>query len=335
MKYINSPYKSICPICSHFDNKLLYKVTSKEAAAQFLVTQNLSNDQHAVDILDNKIAELWNGKIAGVVACGNCGFVFADPFIAGDYEFYNLIPHATAESPEIWKWEFDKTYKKITEIALAQKDLNLIEIGASTGDFIKRIAHLISKKNILCLEHSEIGVKSIRKAGIEAHTWDFHDLISKKEFSKKFDIICLFQVLEHLDKLEDTLKTFNFIAKPSAHLFIGVPNGEKIQFNEAHNALLDIPPNHIGRYNKKSFEYLGSRHGWEIEEVAVEPYTALDVMKTVMYSQSLKKLQYPATNPTTLDNIKQYIGIKYLRLRALFMHKYLGETLWVHFRKSD
>jgi 2-polyprenyl-3-methyl-5-hydroxy-6-metoxy-1,4-benzoquinol methylase len=313
----------------------LYKVSSKEAAAQFLVTQNLSNDQHAVNVLDNKIAELWNSKIAAVVACDNCNFVFADPFIAGDYEFYNLIPHATAESPENWKWEFDKTYRKITEIALAQKNLNLIEIGASTGDFIKRIANLISKKNILCLEHSEIGVKSIRKAGIEAHTWDFHDLTSKKEFSKKFDIICLFQVLEHLDKLEDTFKTFNFIAKPSAHLFIGVPNGRKIQFNETHNALLDIPPNHIGRYNKKSFEYLGGRHGWEIEEVAIEPYTALDVMKTVMYSQSLKKLQYSATNPTTLDKIKQYIGIKYLRLQALFMHRYLGEALWVHFRKSD
>jgi len=310
----------------------LYKVSSREAANHFLIMHSSNDNQLAV--IDNKIAGLWNSATAAVIACENCGFVFAYPFIAGDYEFYNLLPHATADGAEHWKWEFDKTVKKIAEISSKNNDLNLLEIGASTGDFIKRVANLIPKKNILCLEHSEIGVNSIKNAGIETYSWHFHELVQKGEFTKKFDIICLFQVLEHLDKFEDTFTTFNSIAKTGAHLFIGVPNGKKIKFNELNNALLDMPPNHIGRYNKKSFELLGNKYGWEIEEIAIEPYTPLDVMKTVMYYQSLKRVQFPPVKETAWYLIKQYLEIKYIRLQATFRHKQLGEALWVHYRKS-
>jgi len=333
MRYTNSHYESNCPICSHSKNRLLYKVSSTEAAKHFLVTNGLNNEYLAT--IDDTIAKLWHARTASVVACKNCDFAFADPFIAGDYEFYNLLPHATGEDAENWKWEFDKTFKKIAIIASNIGDLKLLEIGASTGDFVKRIVNVIPKKNIFCLEHSEIGVNSIRKAGIEAHSWHFHELGSNDEFSKKFDIVCLFQVLEHLDKLEDTFKTFNSIVRPGGHLFIGVPNGRKIKFNELNNALLDMPPNHIGRYNKGTFEFLGNKYGWKIEEIAVEPYTPLDVMKTVMYYQSLKRVQFPPVKETTWSGVKQYAKIKYMRLQAIFLHKQLGEALWVHYRKSE
>ncbi len=332
MRYIKSPYDTACPVCDHSKNRLLYKVSSKEATNHFLVTGGVDIGQSAA--IEDKIIRLWGGKIAAVVLCQNCGFVFADPFIAGDHEFYNLLPHSVGEGPENWKWEFDITYKKIAALAIGNSGLKLLEIGASTGDFIKRVANLISKKNILCLEHSEIGVNSITKAGIEAHSWSFHELRSKEEFSKKFDIICLFQVLEHIDKLDETFKTFNSIVSPNGHLFIGVPNGRKIKFNELNDALLDMPPNHIGRYNKGTFEFLGNKYGWKIEEISVEPYTSLDVMKTVMYYQSLKRAQFPPIKETVWSHIKQYLEIKYLRLKAIFLHKQLGETLWVHFRKS-
>jgi 2-polyprenyl-3-methyl-5-hydroxy-6-metoxy-1,4-benzoquinol methylase len=331
VRYNNSAYNAICPVCTHSENTLLYKVSSKEAANHFVVTQSLESTKLA-DI-DHKIAELWNQKTAAVVACKNCGFAFADPFIAGDHEFYNLLSHASGEGAEYWKWEFEKTFKKIADIASGNSSLHLLEIGASTGDFIKRIARIIPAKNILCLEHSEAGVNIIRKAGIEAHSWNFHELGQKEGFLKKFDIVCLFQVLEHLDKLEDAFNTFNYVTKPNGHLFIGVPNGTKIKFNELNDALLDMPPNHIGRYSQKNLEFLGNKYGWTIEEIAIEPYTPLDVMKTVMYYQSLKRAQFPPAEQTTWYLIKQYIEIKYIRLQAIFMHKKLGETLWVHFRK--
>lgn len=333
MRYINSPYSAVCPICLHADNRLLYKVSSEEAAVHFLTVHELAKSCLAA--IDHKIASLWNSKAAAIVACNNCDFVFAEPFIAGDYEFYNLLPHSTDENAEHWKWEFDVTFKKIAQLVLNNKNVKVIEIGASTGGFIKRVADIIPKQNIFCLEHSEIGVERIRHAGIEAHSWDFRQMMSKDEFAGKFDIICLFQVLEHLDSLDDTFKTFNFITRPGGHLFIGVPNGRKIKFNELNGALLDMPPNHIGRYNKKSFEYLGSRYGWKIEEIAVEPFTPMDVMKTVMYYRALKRLQFAPEKTTIWSSIKLYLQIKYIRLHSFLFYKKLGETLWVHFKRVD
>jgi len=331
MRYFNYSYHAVCPVCGNSENKLLYKVSAKEAANHFLVTQNINHVKP--EIIEDKIARLWKTQEAAVVACNTCQFTFADPFIAGDYEFYNLLPHAGANDRENWKWEFSKTLKKIKEFREEGNDLNLIEIGASTGDFVKRVAGVIPVNKIFCLEHSEIGVGSIRKAGIEAHSWNFHELQKKKEYLNKFNVICLFQVLEHLDNLADTFNVFNAISKEDAHLFIGVPNGRKIRFNELNNALLDMPPNHIGRFNKKSFEFLGNKYGWKTEEIAVEPFTPLDVMKTVMYYQSLKRAQFPMEGETTWSRIRQYVQIKNMRLQSIVKHKQLGDTLWVHYRK--
>jgi 2-polyprenyl-3-methyl-5-hydroxy-6-metoxy-1,4-benzoquinol methylase len=332
MKYINCAYNATCPICSNTENRLLYKVSSKEAATHFLVTHWL--DKSRLDEIDHKIAVLWNKKTAAVVACNNCRFVFADPFVAGDHEFYNLLPHSIDENAENWKWEFDMAYKTIAGLAANNKDLKVLEIGASTGDFVKRLAQIIPKANIFCLEHSEIGVNSIKKAGMEAHSWNFHEMQTKPEFAQKFDIVCLFQVLEHLDELEDTFKTFNFVSKANGHLFIGVPNGNKIKFNELNGALLDMPPNHIGRYNKTSFEYLGNRYGWKIEDIAIETYTPIDVMKTVMYYRALKERQLPPVKITVRYRVKQYLQIKYIRLQSFLMYKKLGEALLVHYIKQ-
>jgi 2-polyprenyl-3-methyl-5-hydroxy-6-metoxy-1,4-benzoquinol methylase len=329
MKYLYSPYNKACPVCANPQNKLLYKVTSTEAARHFVVTHGLGEEKLAT--VDEKISKLWRSPEASVVACSNCGFTFADPFVAGDHEFYNLLPHTTEGGAEYWKWEFDKTFKKIAAIATGNNNLTLLEIGASGGDFIKRTVAIIPKKNILCLEYSESGVNSIRNAGIEAHSWHFHELAGKAEFEKQFDIICLFQVLEHLDQLEETFNTLKKVIKPGGHIFIGVPNGRKIEFNELNDALLDMPPNHIGRFNKKTFALLADKYGLQIDEIAIEPFTSLDVMKTVMFYQSLKRAQFPPVTETAVFRIKRYLSIKYMRLQAIFLHKQLGDALWVHY----
>ncbi len=334
MRYKYSPYVAQCPVCSYTDNKLLYDITSHQAATQFFSNREPKNREQAIEVIDIKLKKLWCKDTAAIILCSNCSFVFADPFIAGDIEFYNLLPHSTGIGPGNWKWEFDKTLKKITDLIVVKPDLKILEIGASTGTFIGRVAQLIPPANILALEYSEIGLRELKKINIEAQPWHFTELVDKDNYTGKFDIICLFQVLEHLDNLDENFKAFNAISTPNAQLFIGVPNSKKIKFNELKDALLDLPPNHIGRFNKKTFQLLGDKYGWDIAEIRIEPYTGLDVMKTVMYSQSLRRAHQPPVKGNVWNTVKLHLSIKYMRLQAFFMHNQLGETLWVHYKKQ-
>jgi hypothetical protein len=129
------------PYSLNTNNSLLYSVTARQAARYFLLTHVLASDM--LGHLQDKIIKLWNRDSAAIVSCKICAFVFADPFVSGDNEFYNLLPHATAEGPENWKWEFDKTCNKTASIANANNNLSLLEIGASTGTFVKRITKFI------------------------------------------------------------------------------------------------------------------------------------------------------------------------------------------------
>lgn len=327
MKYSHKAYSAVCPVCQHQKNKILYEIPARKAASSFAFSQP-NHGEELIDAITDNIKKTWNKNSAAVVECGNCGFCFADPYISGDYEFYNLISHAGTDDIEFSKWEFDITLKNLSDIASHQQ-IKLLEIGASTGGFVKKATSFIDKKNILCLDPSEIAVKKLREKEFDAHSWDFRELLEKKEYAGYFDVICLFQVLEHLDRIEDTFATFKYLIKPGGHLFISVPNGERIKFNELHDALLDIPPNHLGRYSPATFERLGKRYGWKVEEIAIEPTTPLGIMRGIMYYQSLARHQGITSN---LSGISQYLQIKLIRLKTFLMCKQLGDALWVHYK---
>src|SRR5208337_399944 len=153
-----------------------------------------------------------------------------------------------------WKWEFQETYEAIKK--LAKSDLKLMEIGAGDGAFIRRIAEeILPKENIFCTEFSRYGRHRIEYFGVKCSAEDVRCLSdSNSEYEDAFDIVCMFQVLEHMDRLELLFKKLNLLMKSGGNLFISVPNQRLIEFNENNGALLDMPPNHVGRWNIRCFE---------------------------------------------------------------------------------
>ncbi len=112
-------------------------------------------------------------------------------------------------------------------------------------------------------------MEHIRQSGVSCYNRDvrelFHDGVDES-----FHVVCMFQVLEHQDQLDQLFRTFTRICAETAHLYISVPNQRFIEFIETNDALLDMPPNHIGRWNADCFEILGRRHGWRVAAHQVE-----------------------------------------------------------------
>jgi SAM-dependent methyltransferase len=223
----------------------------------------------------------------------------------------------------------------------------LIEIGAGDGAFISKIAkEVLPKENIFCTEFSEYGRHQIENWGIKCVPKDIREL-SGQEYEKCADVICLFQVLEHMDGLDVLFEKLNWLLKPGGSIFIAVPNQNMIEFNELNGALLDMPPNHIGRWNRRCFEIIGNKHNLTLEEYQVEDSDlALMVRQFINYrflrncqnSESLSnKLRKLGIN-TYIDRTAQALGVAVNAVMAvpallsLIKDKSnLGNSQWVHF----
>lgn len=267
MSYELTPVQSECPICKSTNSELLHTITS-DYAAQYYALKELEPERNAK--MKAEIERLWEGNECRILRCRECGFCYADPFVPGDSPFYSLF--YDAPSFPKWKWEYEETFRFLQEKygKGAGHKPTVLEIGAGTGMFVKKVSQeLTDPSDIVALEYSDAGKKAIEQLGIRCYQDSL--LTIGSEFSEYFDVICMYQVLEHMNDLDDVFAKLYEVAAAGAHLFIAVPNSNMLTFYEEQNAWLDNAPVHTGRWNRENFEMIGSRHGWELEYHSPEP----------------------------------------------------------------
>lgn len=332
MKYLNRPSNTTkCPICNEGQSILRYVINAKECARHFILTTNENGLEKA---LDEKIIELWGKNNAEILTCKNCSFTYANPFIAGNSDFYNLVNHSeeTSANPT-FEWEF----------ILSQKDIKkknktnpiLLEIGASDGNFVKGILDKqIKKENIYCSEFSEIGTKQLNALGVNTFSTDFRTFNKDISFKNKFDYICLFQVLEHLDGYDQVFDTFDYISNPNAHIYIAVPNGERITFNEKNKALLDLPPNHIGRFNQKSVYALAQKYHWQVEAFEIQKQSKEQIFAEMLYFRSVRR-RIENVEFTISKKIITYLETNLLKIKIKQQQQNIGDNIWFCLKRKN
>lgn len=282
MKYSKLEYiDSQCPICSNTSALIIQIFNSKDIAKHLKIFEN---DQKC-DLITAHVEKLWNSKICYFVRCERCSFDYASPNIPGDSKFYNLIYDHGFNYPN-WKWEFEISYNIIEEIGRNKENnnLKLLEIGAGNGNFLKKVAtNLVNKENILSTEFSSFGKKEITNFGIQCLSIDISE-ISTSEYKNFFDFVCLFQVLEHISNLNDFFNCITLLTKKNANILISVPNDiQRLHFINLglHD---DVPPIHVGRWNKMSFKVLAQKHGLEVVNHKIEPSRYIEnVSKYIFY----------------------------------------------------
>jgi len=346
MKYLKEKKTSICPLCSSANGILLYTVNCEQAARHFILKER---NHEKFCRLVNKIKKIWNSEICSVICCKDCLFIYANPFISGDQEFYQLAFEEGGYPQN--RWEFAQTKNTLLNKSLFlnnKSDLSLLEVGAGDGAFIEQVApDVVELHNITATEFSETGIKKMKNKGVSVFNCDINELIERKIISKQFDIICLFQILEHMDKLDYFFSNLNKIASPNSLLFIAVPNEDRIEFNEKNDALLDMPPNHIGRWNKQTFKFIGKKFNWELVQYKKEPFNFFFTFDQFVNYRYLRQTQFnnSVANIIERSNIHpsirsflKHIKMGMIILNSIFLipkmkRKNLGNSQWVFFRK--
>jgi 2-polyprenyl-3-methyl-5-hydroxy-6-metoxy-1,4-benzoquinol methylase len=270
-----------CPICCSGNLVELYTTDSLFVIKHLMNAQN----KNAQALCKKKIEDLWAGKNATYYSCRECSFEFAHPFVPADAEFYSLVYHSESNYPSE-KWEYTVTRESITNYTKHHEiQPRLLEIGAGNGSFLKIISKdLISPKEIFATEFSEAGARSIETLGIKCFHKDFNT-ISNEDIQGKVNIVCLFQVLEHMTSIHDFFKKMNELTLPLSRIYISVPNIFHRQFFDWYGYHYDLPPIHVGRYNYESLNRLSLQHGWKILRHAIQPTTFKERFLKFIFSQ--------------------------------------------------
>jgi len=253
---------STCPLCARPTSDVLTRFAVAEMA-EFFCSEALDREKYArMQVI---LRRLWSDDHVEVLRCGHCDFGFADPFVAGDAEFYNLQAPDTPYPQD--KWEYRRS---LQDFLTARGSIGrVLDVGAGKGFFLRHlIANGWAPGQLEATEFSATGTRAIEALGASCHQADVREL---RDREGAFDAICLFQVLEHCAGYDGLLAALGSLAAPAGHLFIAVPNGRRVDFDERSGVLFDRPPNHISRWTPASFEVFAAKYGWRIEAIELEP----------------------------------------------------------------
>lgn len=165
-----------------------------------------------------------------VVRCKNCGIYRQNPQLdwSSLQHYYpnGYIPHSSLVSEEVSKYKrVVKRYGNWKRSRLINKYKsnggNLLDIGCGTGLFLEEVMR--SKKwNVYGVEPNVNAASyAMAKLGVTIYNDKFSNVKLPRNY---FDVITMWNVLEHLAHPIDDLKRIELILKPGGLLILSIPN---------------------------------------------------------------------------------------------------------------
>jgi SAM-dependent methyltransferase len=244
----------------------------------------------AVEQIDSSILRALYDKRAGVsvdrffphpftslFVCKDCGLSFYSPQAIGDGEFYN----------ELQKYP-GYYMKEKSEFEAAALWINptdcLLEIGSGSGNF----AHMIKCKSYTGLEFSDQAIEEAKQKGIIVKKEDLS--VHAQSNSEKYDIVCFFQVLEHVEHPGEFIQHALKCLKKGGRLILAVP-AEDSFINRAVNFYLNMPPHHASRWTDHSLKKIADLFQLQLTSIFHERLNKAHVefySKTIIYDRFCK-----------------------------------------------
>ncbi len=195
--------------------------------------------------------------------CKNCGLArvrgdFSNNFLS---KFYSLDYYPQGI---ISKIIFDLfSIVRVSKISKYKKRGDVLDIGCGDGRFL-----LSCKKKgygVYGIEGSVAARQVAKSKGIFVYSKGF----LKENFKgKKFDVITLWQVLEHIDDPNVYLKKIKSILKKEGLLYIGVPNIESSQYKLFRKNWFHLDmPRHLFAYSPKTLRGMLEKNSFKVIKI--------------------------------------------------------------------
>lgn len=247
----------LSPLTGEGPVTLLYSFDANELIADYMKV-------FAIDI-----RKYLNGVDSiSVLKCLRTGYRFYYPLnLSGDAQFYSQLEKHPWYYMET-KWEYDEAARQV------QRGDHVLDIGAGRGSFLQQVMTIPDVKCVgLELNRSAVATARARGVNVVAETAEDH----AANHSEEYDVISLFQVLEHIPNPASLLNSVMSMLKPGGRLVIAVPDNSARASSSLFvttDSLLNMPPHHLALWDVISLASLARLYPVILEELIVEPSTA-------------------------------------------------------------
>ncbi|MBI5241475.1 MAG: class I SAM-dependent methyltransferase [Elusimicrobia bacterium] len=135
----------------------------------------------------------------------------------------------------------------------------LLDVGCGGGDFMA----LAARKGYQPVGFDYDGrvVQEARRKGLDAYCTDFEAFVVGRQ-EGEFDILTLFDVLEHTPEPAWFLQQLKRLLRPGGHIALTMPNSQRpIPFEREEH---DYPPHHFTRWSPSAMKAFLERQGFEV-----------------------------------------------------------------------
>jgi len=243
--------------------------------------------------------------------CATCGFQFFDPTLAGNSLFYQCLESGEYYTPV--RPEFERTVKMAIKAGLA----DVLDIGCGAGDFLD-----LARNGGLRTFGLELNPTAAQNARAKGHVI-FDRLLPDLPADacpKGFDLITLFQVLEHVPDPIGILKQASARLKPGGYISIAVPSKSGIhRFIPCNPA--QWPPHHVSHWCLQDFKTLSKQAGLRLAEYGGDKLLGTGIKQAIILRHQCafalgKRAQIKASLwPIIISQIYRKLGMKFIAPR--------------------
>ena len=189
--------------------------------------------------------------------CPHCDLGFYSPQISGDSRFYDELQN--------YRGYFLKNKTEYSEAAkfINAKD-DVLEVGCGEGLFTDHIQY----RSYIGLEFSGKAIATARNKGLDIIDQPLEEHAGNRK--EKYDVVCFFQVLEHIDQPREFIHHALACLKKGGKLIIAVPSNDSF-IRDAPNFYLNMPPHHISTWSDKSLQKIADIFQLKVEAIIHEP----------------------------------------------------------------
>lgn len=269
-----------CNLCGSNDFQVIHKIDVNDKTLKFF--------RHSRNALsDSGLMGIFN-----IVKCNNCSFVYTNPrltskqldelyssnkILGGNWRNFpylfdknqpdelqdlsnSAIKYDTLES---WK---ERIFRKYAPNYVGMK---MLDIGCGAGKFVRQCLDLgIDAYGIdLSKDRIEYGIKEY---SLEGRIWQ-GTLIEEQNKHIKYDIITLWDVIEHVPNPKEILNEIRKIISIDSKLFILTMSLDSFTYKLYRSRWFYIhPPQHLSYFSHKTMEKMLRSEGYKLEGIEMD-----------------------------------------------------------------